>query len=82
MSRGLDALYLTLFFSIMAKESTIEVVNTKERSFNGFKKGEQATIPEHQASEYLSNGFELITASKAEKPEAKTVDASLKFDRQ
>lgn len=66
----------------MAKEPTVIIVNTKDRSFNGIRQFEQANIPESEVSEYLSNGFEIVADKKAQvKPEAKAPEASPKFDR-
>lgn len=68
----------------MAKEATIEVVNLKDRTYNGIKKGQRVRINQSQLGEYLGAGFETLSTHEVESVEPpKEPPAPVpKFDRQ
>lgn len=53
------------------QEATFKVVNMKDRSYNGYRKGQVAEVKKSELNEYLVSGFEIVPeAVEDEKPES------------
>lgn len=58
--------HLLILFCFMAskQEATVEVVNMKDRNYNGILKGQIAEIPASDLQEYIAAGFDPVGKSE------------------